>query len=197
MSSATSCLRRSTSSSRTRRTVVPLFLCPADGRAAQAQFAQHEKITVAVTSYLGVEGKDLDTLGGVLYRDSRVRIADISDGTSQSLFAGERPPSTDFEFGWWYAGEGQRLSGSAEMVLGVEEQNVLPVTKGSCAPGVYTYEAGSTKNQCDMFHFWSLHLSGANFLFCDGSEHFLAYSAAPIMPALASRAGGEVAAWND
>jgi len=25
----------------------------------------------------------------------------------------------------------------------------------------------------------------------DGSVHFLAYSAAPIMPALASRAGGE------
>jgi prepilin-type processing-associated H-X9-DG protein/prepilin-type N-terminal cleavage/methylation domain-containing protein len=46
-------------------------------------------------------------------------------------------------------------------------------------------------NQCDMFHFWSLHTGGANFAFADGSVRFLNYSAAPLMPALASRAGGE------
>ncbi len=34
--------------------------------------------------------------------------------------------------------------------------------------------------------------NGANFLFCDGSVHFIPYSAAGIMPALATRAGGEV-----
>jgi prepilin-type processing-associated H-X9-DG protein len=42
-----------------------------------------------------------------------------------------------------------------------------------------------------MFHFWSPNPGGANFAFCDGSVRFLAYSADPIMPALASRAGGE------
>jgi prepilin-type processing-associated H-X9-DG protein len=42
-----------------------------------------------------------------------------------------------------------------------------------------------------MFHFWSLHAGGAHFLFADGSVRFLSYSAAPILPALASRAGGE------
>lgn len=178
-------------------TIVPLFVCPSDGRAGQVQVSAISKQTVAFTCYLGVEGKDLQTQDGVLFRDSHVRMGDISDGTSQTLFAGERPPSTDFQFGWWYAGTGQNFTGSGDMVLGVEEQNKLPVTVGSCAPGVYTYESGSVKNQCDMFHFWSLHLSGASFLFCDGSVHFLAYSAAPIMPALASRAGGETPAWND
>jgi prepilin-type processing-associated H-X9-DG protein len=34
---------------------------------------------------------------------------------------------------------------------------------------------------------------GANFIFADGSARFLTYDAAPIMPALASRAGGEIA----
>jgi prepilin-type processing-associated H-X9-DG protein len=48
-----------------------------------------------------------------------------------------------------------------------------------------------------MFHFWSPHASGANFLFCDGSVHFLAYSAASILPALASRAGGEAISLPD
>ena len=33
----------------------------------------------------------------------------------------------------------------------------------------------------------------ANFALCDGSVRFLRYSAESIMPALASRAGGEVA----
>jgi prepilin-type processing-associated H-X9-DG protein len=42
-----------------------------------------------------------------------------------------------------------------------------------------------------MFHFWSLHPGGANFALCDGSVRFLAYSADNVMPALASRAGGE------
>ena len=44
-----------------------------------------------------------------------------------------------------------------------------------------------------MYHFWSPHAgAGAHFLFADGSVRFLSYSAAPIMPALSTRAGGEV-----
>jgi prepilin-type processing-associated H-X9-DG protein len=34
---------------------------------------------------------------------------------------------------------------------------------------------------------------GANFAFADGSVHFLRYSADSILPALATRAGGEAA----
>ncbi|HMF16230.1 MAG TPA: H-X9-DG-CTERM domain-containing protein [Gemmataceae bacterium] len=79
------------------------------------------------------------------------------------------------------------------MILGVQEHNIMPITAGPCPPGTYTFEPGSISNQCDMFHFWSLHPGGASFLFADGSVHFLSYSVAPILPALASRAGGETA----
>ena len=41
-------------------------------------------------------------------------------------------------------------------------------------------------------HFWSPHGGGANFAFADGSVRFLAYSADAILPALATRNGGEV-----
>ena len=51
---------------------------------------------------------------------------------------------------------------------------------------------GRLDNPCDRYHFWSLHPGGGNWLFADGSVRFLSYSADPIMPALATRAGGEV-----
>jgi prepilin-type N-terminal cleavage/methylation domain-containing protein len=179
-------------------TVVPVFSCPADGRVDQVQIAQRERIPIALTSYLGVEGRDLKTLDGVLFRDSQIRIADIVDGTGNTLFAGERPPSPDYQYGWWYAGIGQRYTGSADSVLGVCEWNILRVSKGTCAPGTYQFGPGSMSNPCDMFHFWSPHAgNGATFAFADGTVRFLQYSAAPIMPALASRAGQETVAIID
>ncbi|MBM4073600.1 MAG: DUF1559 domain-containing protein [Planctomycetes bacterium] len=172
-------------------TVSGTFVCPAEGRAFYPQLAKKENILVAFTCYLGVSGKDLHSQDGVLFRDSRIRLTDITDGTSKTLLAGERPPSADFQFGWWYAGAGQGYTGSCDMLLGVEEQNALPIKAGSCGPGTYKYSPGRTENQCDMFHFWSLHPGGGHFLFADGSVHFLGYAAAPILPALASRGGGE------
>jgi prepilin-type N-terminal cleavage/methylation domain-containing protein/prepilin-type processing-associated H-X9-DG protein len=173
-------------------TVIGLYACPADGRAWDIGFAPMDQIDVAFTSYLGVEGKDFTTQDGVFYVDSWTRMTDISDGTSQTLLAGERPPSANLQFGWWYAGIGQRFTGSADSVLGVQEQNVLPLSKAYCPSGTYAYGPGAINNQCDMFHFWSLHPGGAHFLFADGSVHFLGYEAAPILPALASRANGDM-----
>ncbi len=172
-------------------TVIPLFVCPADGRGFQQQVAQRERVAIALTSYLGVEGQNVETLDGILFRDSRVRIVDVTDGTSNTLLVGERPPSPDFQFGWWYAGAGQRFTGSCEMVLGVREKNLLRVTAGSCPPGDYSYGPGSINDLCSMYHFWSPHSGGAYFLFADGSVRYLRYDVEPLLPALASRQGGE------
>ena len=57
-------------------------------------------LSVALTSYLGVSGTDLYRRDGVLYANSRVRLGDITDGTSQTLLVGERPPSADLAYGW-------------------------------------------------------------------------------------------------
>lgn|SRR5262245_26188885 len=172
-------------------TVVPLYRCPSDWRIVRPQFAPQSKFQVAFTSYLGVAGRNAQTLDGVFYRDSKTRFADIGDGASMTLLIGERPPSTDFQYGWWYAGVGLQNTGAADMLLGVLEQNVLSVTPSSCAPGFYPFMPSRFNDQCGMFHFWSPHSGGAHFAFADGSVRFLRYEAAPLMPALASRAGGE------
>jgi prepilin-type N-terminal cleavage/methylation domain-containing protein/prepilin-type processing-associated H-X9-DG protein len=172
--------------------VVRLYTCPADPRVATAQVCQRDNFPVAFTSYLGVSGRDSPARDGLLYHDSRHRITDATDGTSNTLLLGERPPSADYQFGWWYAGSGQLGTGSADLILGVREPNLLPITTGSpCGPGAYPFSPSRFTDPCGMFHFWSPHPGGAHFAFADGSVRFLRYSADPLMPALATRAGGE------
>jgi prepilin-type processing-associated H-X9-DG protein len=76
------------------------------------------------------------------------------------------------------------------VVLGALEHNR---TYGSCPAGPYHFMPGDLNNNCDTFHYWSLHSGGVNFLFGDASVHFLAYTAADVVPALATRNGGEAA----
>ena len=169
-------------------TVVRLYACPADDRTSRPGNAHG--LRVAFTSYLGSEGDTnrFARRNGVLFRDSHIRTADVTDGLSNTLLVGERPPSADELFGWWYAGVGQNQDGSADMVLSAREVNLM---YPSCPPGPYDYGPGNVGDQCAMFHFWSPHPGGAHFLFADASVRFLPYSASSILPALATRNGGE------
>lgn len=175
-------------------TPLRLFACPNDGRVLQLDYT-HKGRRPALTSYVGVLGIDYTQPNGVLYVDSRVRLTDILDGTSNTVAAGERPPSADRWYGWWYTGYGQAGTGSTDMLLGVRERNRRgsPYV-ASCPLGPYNFRPGRVEEQCDLFHYWSLHSGGAYFLFADGGVRFLTYSADPILPALATRAGGETVA---
>jgi prepilin-type N-terminal cleavage/methylation domain-containing protein/prepilin-type processing-associated H-X9-DG protein len=171
------------------RTPQRAFCCPLDSRGETA----HElpgKTVVALTAYLGVAGLNAYRHDGVLYLDSDTRPTDIKDGSSHTLLFGERPASANLCLGWWYAGIGQNEDGDGEVTLGVRAKNVWRYGR-DCAVGPYHFTDGDIDNLCDTFHFWSLHAGGASFAFCDGSVRFLRYDADPLMPALASRAGGE------
>jgi type II secretory pathway pseudopilin PulG len=101
--------------------VQPLYVCPSDPSTQQSRTIL--SVIMAFTDYLGNLGTNLSREDGVLFLDSSIRIAEIRDGTSNTLMAGERPPSPDGILGWWYAGHGQLKTGSAEMVLGAQEYN--------------------------------------------------------------------------
>jgi len=173
-------------------TILPILLCPEDGRF----FTVHTYMNrpVSLSSYPGVEGTDYGAKDGMLFNNSRVRQIDVRDGTSNTLLIGERPPTFNFRFGWWYAGNGQNGTGSCDMVLGVRE---LAVSKYGCPRGPYRFTPTFIGAPCAQFFFWSLHEGGANFAFADGSVHFLTYQADTLLPALSTRAGGEVASLSN
>lgn len=172
--------------------VVKLFICPADGREMGTN---EDGTTAAFTHYLGVKsGPIWHANDGVFFQDSKVRFSDISDGTSQTLLAGERPPDPRSYFCWWYAGIGQdfvKMDGVCDYLMSVREINRtfrLP----TCEGGPYHFQDDDPDNECSVLHFWSRHPGGGHFAFCDGSVRFLRYSVDELLPALATRAGGEV-----
>jgi prepilin-type N-terminal cleavage/methylation domain-containing protein/prepilin-type processing-associated H-X9-DG protein len=168
-------------------TELSVFVCPSDGRASGPI---PQGYSPAFTHYLGVEGRYRGAKDGVLFLDSKITLRQITDGTSNTIMVGERPPGPDNQFGWWYLGAGQNFDGSADMLLAASNVRTTFRTP-TCPPGPYLFSPGSMTNPCDIFHFWSAHSGGANFAFADGSVRFLRYDIAPLMPALASRAGRE------
>jgi prepilin-type processing-associated H-X9-DG protein len=176
------------------QTRMPGFICPSDNDADQLfQFARFK---VAFTSYLGVEGTDQAKKDGLLYLNSRTSFNDCPDGLSNTVVSGERPPSEDKVFGWWYAGWGQSKDGSVDMLLGARENAVDPSFR-YCPSESNHFHQGRATYQCDALHYWSYHSGGAHFLLADGAVRFLTYSADSVLPALATRAGGETVDLRD
>lgn len=178
--------------------IVPVFVCPADGRLSVPQI-DHRGVLVALASYLATVGvayrtEPLETLlllRGVL---GLRRLNDVADGLSNSVMIGERPPPDSFQAGAWYPTALHQGAGPNGWIqLG---PILRYVNDHDCPASRLTYFGpGRTENPCDRFHLWSLHSGGANFTMADGSVRFISYSARPMIPALVSDDGGEVVDW--
>lgn len=185
-----------------QRVPVALFLCPSDPRCSPDRVSRGGTYRFlgdrfGLTSYLAVEGTtyrhgaavsfiDADLVSpkdGLIYASSDTRLSAVPDGTSNTLMLGERPPSpgNSLEWGWW-------AWTVYDAALTVRDERVYI---DSTCPSPSLYATGSLEGSCDVHHFWSFHPGGANWLFGDGSVRFLSYGAAPVLPALSTRASGE------
>jgi prepilin-type N-terminal cleavage/methylation domain-containing protein/prepilin-type processing-associated H-X9-DG protein len=178
--------------------VMGLYGCPSDPRLAELATDQpiagpgySFTTSVGLTSYLGNAGTTSTSFDGIFYPMSTIRLTQIIDGTTNTILIGERPPSDDGFWGWWYAGSGFDLTGYADVTMGsrsVDYANYI-----GCSTVYLNFQPGNYNDPCAQLHWYSMHTGGANFCFADGSVRFLAYSAAAnAMVALGTRAGGEV-----
>jgi len=171
--------------------VLPVFSCPSNTRAPTFVYSG---FPIALQSYQGIAGTVSNTTAadGVLFAGSRVRIADITDGTSNTLAIGERPCSGNLNYGWAYgcAGNG---NGEADQVLGSRDAAVA-TSIGDLATnvGLKPQRIINDTGTIDAAHFWSFHTGGANFVSADGSVRFLTYGTDGIFPQMCTRNLGEV-----
>jgi prepilin-type N-terminal cleavage/methylation domain-containing protein len=147
-------------------TVVPTYICPVD--YVPMQTIQYGTYYFGVNSYFANAGTiawpvTIARLDGVMYYNSSVRISQITDGTSNTLLAGERysfdPNVADTDladtrgWAWTNYNSGEDSLGSTQYPLNSQE----------IAIGL-----DARKN-----NFGSGHPDGANFVLCDGSTRFL------------------------
>jgi len=198
-------------------TQMPVYICASDSRSLVVTYVAPDNITVAFSSYAGVSGvrgdfsaPDAAKMNGIFFSSTTgvspfssgaigappIRLTDIRDGISNTLLIGERPPSQDLVFGWWFAGAGYDGSGTGDVVLGAAE--VGYALGLGCPDTKVGLQAGDVNDRCDQVHFWSLHPGGANFAMADGSVRFIIYQDSmsgpgnTLLQALTTRAGEEI-----
>jgi prepilin-type N-terminal cleavage/methylation domain-containing protein len=111
-------------------TFISVFLCPSDPRENAGGtypwrvfddgINQFLNLELAMTSYQGIRGKSgkdwpamgFDEQGVFAWRDADnaalatgVRMSQISDGLSNTIMVGERPPAPDNSTGWWWSAD--------------------------------------------------------------------------------------------
>lgn len=182
--------------------ILPAFRCPSD--PANNTFIVEEAAspgtviaTLATGNYIGVFGSeeldDCETVPagsackstGLFYHNSNTRFRDITDGLSQTLFAGER--KTDVNFGW-------HSTWAGVVPGGLVPEGTVP-TGGertfACVLGATDHVPNDPAAHFDDFS--SHHVGGAQFVFGDGRVRFISENIdLGVYRALSSIKGGEV-----
>lgn len=164
------------------------YQCPWDFRS-ELILKGYSGYDWALTGFYGVNGTDQTSFNGVLAANRMLSVAEVVDGASNTLLLGERPPSKDMVYGWWFAGagEGPQHLGTTDTLLGAAEIRPGTTTPEFFRPGVLD----DPPPEVHRWHFWSLHPNGASFLLADGAAKFITYNQKNILPALATYNGGE------
>jgi prepilin-type processing-associated H-X9-DG protein len=187
-----------------RTTTVAIYLCPSDPQRGPFTVvdANDNPLTdvarssyVAMNGVLGVTGDAFDN-NGVFLRNRRFRLADITDGLSNTLFVGERASNMSTA-SWTGAVTGgvvpaQRYSDPVQQLAKAEGAAALVLAHGSrthIPNDQLVFDADATS---------SYHFGMVNFLFGDGSVRAISNDInGSTYEALLTRAGGEVISGSD
>jgi prepilin-type N-terminal cleavage/methylation domain-containing protein/prepilin-type processing-associated H-X9-DG protein len=161
------------------QTMLAVYLCPSDVPAPSA-FTVPDGFgspicLAAPSSYAACCGGDeSDTFGpngrGVFFRNSAIRMADITDGTSETILIGERA---------WANANGIWAGAINNGVCRRGALNPCPGNSASWYPAAALVLAHSHLNNAltdtdgGLDDFSSRHIGGSNFLFADGSVRFV------------------------
>jgi prepilin-type N-terminal cleavage/methylation domain-containing protein/prepilin-type processing-associated H-X9-DG protein len=181
-----------------RSQVLPIFVCPSEiktGTFSVVDADGNPIVDVARGSYAAMNGvlgvtNDAWDNNGAFIRNRRLRIADITDGLSNTLFVGER--ATNMSSSTWTGAvtngvvPAQRYPDPVDQLANAEGAAALVLAHGSrehLPNNPLVFDADATS---------SYHDSGVNFLFGDGSVQSISNTInGTVFEALLTRAGGE------
>jgi prepilin-type N-terminal cleavage/methylation domain-containing protein/prepilin-type processing-associated H-X9-DG protein len=181
------------------QTVVKVFLCPSDNYPDSFTIVDGSLSPLcqaAPSSYAATVGSDASEVddfacNGVFYRNSRTRMGDIADGTSQTVLVGDRA---------WQQTKGTWAGAPSGAITQAGPLNPWPYATGPAPCLVLAHNNWiNIRTDADggLDDFSSNHSGGANILFADGAVHFVRSITADGQEhrdfwALGTRAGGEV-----
>jgi prepilin-type N-terminal cleavage/methylation domain-containing protein/prepilin-type processing-associated H-X9-DG protein len=187
---------------------IQTYICPSDPRAGTFKSPAGAGLG-NWTDYMGVTGNDNLDLNAMFGGPARptngifevggtdpiggVNFAAVTDGLSNTLMVGERPPAGDTFWGWWSVSDYDcLLSTRNQMWFYATQTGLTPACSASATIGG-RYSPGNPKFNCHTDHYYSMHTGGANWLLGDGSVRFIPYSAEPIVSGpMATKDGAEV-----
>jgi prepilin-type N-terminal cleavage/methylation domain-containing protein/prepilin-type processing-associated H-X9-DG protein len=180
------------------------YLCPSDSPEQLIPVRDEANTdtvyTVASGNYVAVYGTgeigDAPGAGnGMFFRNSHVSFADLIDGSSQTLCVGERSHNLSYVT-WTGRSIGGWLHKTSSIEGGTDRFSAEPEESFTMILGPVGLEDGPrTPNhpEAHVEDYWSYHPGGVNFLFADGSVHFIKDGIQPqIYRSLATRRLGEV-----
>ncbi|HWG42272.1 MAG TPA: DUF1559 domain-containing protein [Gemmataceae bacterium] len=178
-----------------RTVLLPMFTCPSDPNTGvfTVQTELNAPLATAATSsyaacfgFGGLPNTQPDNGNGIFSRNSRTRINDISDGTSNTLMIGERAALLA-QAPW----AGVMTGGTIRTTPGAPVYSSMI----ELAPVMVLARVGSkTLNSpySEPYDFFSPHGQVVNFVFADGSVHALSTGVdMVVLQGLATIAGGE------
>lgn len=184
-----------------RKTMLPVYVCPTDSKAGVVQVMDqnnlpfHEAATNSYAACYGAFGVIADKPeqgNGMFFRNSRLRIADVLDGLSNTVAIGERP-ATHTLTPW--AGV---ITGGAAITTAGATVNMSVICGAPTMVMARLAHKPLNDPWSEPYDFYSPHHGVIHFLFADGSVHPIKLSPDPkVMQALATRAGGEAVSISD